>query len=100
MHPASSHIGAVRAAAMIDAPGVKEHRPSRHLGRFGVLFLELQPVLETMALCNDASVAFFRGEIGHRPNRVELNLEALWKFEKIEYPLIAMNRLRRRAWLD
>ena len=53
-----------------------------------------------MALRDDASGAVLRREVGHRPDRVELNLEALREFEKIEYPLVAMNRLGGSVRLD
>ena len=53
-----------------------------------------------MALRNHASGTVLRREVGHRPDRVELNLEALWKLEKVEYPLVAMNWLGGSLRLD
>ena len=47
-----------------------------------------------VAAGNDAGGAVFGGEVGHRPDRVALNLVASWNGKEIERPLVAMNRLR------
>src|SRR5262249_42422594 len=53
-----------------------------------------------MAPGDDAGRAVLSRKIRHCPERVELNLEALGKLEEIEHPLVAMDRLCRRAGLN
>src|SRR5262249_53744576 len=87
--------GTIGAAAVIDAAAVKENRALGHLGGNGVLFLEAQLVIKSIAPGNYPGGAVELGEVGHRPDRIALDFEAAWKPEEVECPLIAMDRLRR-----
>ena len=87
---------------MVHAAAVHEHRAAGHLGGHGVGRVERAQAISItpVAAGHDARRAVRLGEVGERPDGVELHVVALGEREEVERPLVAVDRLRRLAAAD